>query len=123
MARKKQDLDSMEFEGDEPDLPAMDEPEESVVEPEQPVEPEPTTGSEPFPLPEGDYMFTPVLSGKGHSSGSAVRRVREWLGLPEGSDFDFDTVEAVRGFQRDHALPVSGVVDVGTWNALSARYS
>lgn len=139
MARKKKDLESMEFEGDEPGLPAMDEAEEVAVEepaePEQPepepepaepepAEPEPEQSEpEPFPLPEGHYVFTPVLSSRGHSSGPAVRRVRELLGLSEGEEFDAPALVAVQDFQKNAGLPMSGVVDAETWDAISSRYS
>lgn len=132
MARKKKDLESMEFEGDEPGLPAMAEAEEVAAEepaepePEQPdpepEQPEPER-SEPFPLPEGHYVFTPVLSSRGHSSGPAVRRVRELLGLSEGEEFDAPALVAVQDFQKQAGLPMSGVVDAETWDAISSRYS
>lgn len=139
MARKKQNLESMEFEGDEPGLPAMDEAEEVAVE--EPVEPEPEPEpaepepaepepeqpepeqSEPFPLTEGHYVFTPVLSSRGHSSGPAVRRVRELLGLSEGEEFDAPALVAVQDFQKQADLPMSGVVDAETWDAISSRYA
>lgn len=130
MARKKQDLESMEFEGDEPGLPAMDEAEGVAVEepaepePEQPVEPEPEPEQpEPFPLPEGHYVFTPVLSPRGHSSGPAVRRVRELLGLSEGEEFDAPALVAVQDFQKQAGMPMSGVVDAETWDAIASRYA
>lgn len=123
MARKKQDLESMEFEGDEPGLPAMDEAEEvAVEEPAEPEQPEPEP-SEPFPLPEGHYVFTPVLSPRGHSSGPAVRRVRELLGLSEGEEFDAPALVAVQDFQKRAGMPMSGVVDAETWDAISSRYA
>ena len=40
---------------------------------------------------------------------------------PDGV-FGETTLEAVMTFQREHGLPVTGVVDQATWNAVSAAY-
>ena len=37
--------------------------------------------------------------------------------------FDENTLERVMLFQRNHDLPVTGTVDVGTWNALTSSYT
>ena len=40
--------------------------------------------------------------------------------IAETGQFDEDTLEAVMIFQRDSRLPVTGVVDQLTWNAITA---
>lgn len=42
--------------------------------------------------------------------------------IAETGQFDEDTLEAVMIFQRDSRLPVTGVVDQLTWNAITAAY-
>jgi len=47
---------------------------------------------------------------------SALRR------LTVDGIFGEETLEAVMVFQREHQLPVNGVVDLGTWDAIRAAY-
>ena len=42
--------------------------------------------------------------------------------IAETGQFDEDTLEAVMIFQRDSRLPVTGVVDQLTWNAITSAY-
>ena len=146
MARKKKDLESMEFEGDEPELAAMDEQVEPEVEPEDPSdirqhpsydpgpeapEPDDTPAPEPpaapegdapdFPLEEGHYFYTPVLSSRGHSEGPGVALLREHLGLSDSEEFDGNLLVAVQSFQKDLGEPMSGVVDAALWQEIFSR--
>jgi len=41
--------------------------------------------------------------------------------IPDGR-FGEQTLEAVMVFQRDHGLPVTGVVDMATWDAIRSEY-
>lgn len=43
--------------------------------------------------------------------------------LETNGEFNEDTLERVMLFQRNHGLPVTGTVDVSTWNALTAAYN
>jgi hypothetical protein len=67
---------------------------------------------------------TPVL--KVGSASDAVRRVQRSLnaadraGLPVTGVFDARTTAAARTFQRDHALPQTGVVTTAMWSKLQA---
>lgn len=124
MARKKKDLESMEFEGDEPDLPAMDEEVTSdedleVAASAEPEEPRPVAPD--FPLGEGHYFFTPVLSPRGHSEGPGVAALRERLGLSASDQFDGDLMVAVQSFQKDMGDAMSGVVDAALWQEIFSR--
>lgn len=86
------------------------------------VEPEPVAVSKPeapaFPLAEGDYFFTPVLSRRAHSKGEGVRKVQERLGLPVTGEYDGDTLVAVQSHQKDRGEAMTGVVDAATWQEL-----
>lgn len=42
--------------------------------------------------------------------------------LGESGVFDEPTLEAVMIFQRDYGLPVTGIVDQATWNAITTAY-
>ena len=42
--------------------------------------------------------------------------------IAETGQFDEDTLEAVMIFQRDSRLPVTGIVDQLTWNAITSAY-
>ena len=42
--------------------------------------------------------------------------------LAETGSFDEATLEAVMIFQRDYSLPVTGIVDQKTWEAVTAAY-
>lgn len=42
--------------------------------------------------------------------------------IPSGR-FDAETAEAVRWFQREHGLPVTGAVDRDTWDAIFQAYN
>ena len=67
---------------------------------------------------------TPVL--KVGSASDAVRRVQRSLnaadraGLAVTGVFDAPTTAAVRTYQRDHALPQTGVVTTTLWSKLQA---
>ena len=43
--------------------------------------------------------------------------------VPQTGVYDAATAEAVRGFQRRHALPETGEVDRTTWDALATTYN
>lgn len=86
-------------------------------------EPEPVGDVPDFPLEEGHYFYTPVLSRRGHSEHRGVALVRERLGLePVDSEvYDSDVMVAVQSFQKDIGEPMSGVMDAVTWNELFSR--
>ena len=71
----------------------------------------------PFPFPEGHYMATPSIARNSHSSGSMVAVVNEALGV-EGDVFNSLTRDALIAKQQEAGLPVTGVVDAETWDAL-----
>lgn len=119
MARKKKDLESMEFEGDEPGLPEMDEEVTSDEVDAEPEEPRPVAPD--FPLEEGHYFFTPVLSPRGHSEGPGVAALREHLGLSASDQFDGDLMVAVQSVQKDLGEAMSGVVDAALWQEIFSR--
>lgn len=52
------------------------------------------------------------------SSGGAVRRLQEMLGIPADGEFGPATDAALRTFQRTHKLTVDGVAGPATWQAL-----
>lgn len=71
-----------------------------------------------FPLPEGHYFSTPVVSRRSTSSGEAVRAIRRKVGAPAGTVFDDVTAQAVGKWQDAVGLPVTRVVDEATWNEM-----
>lgn len=99
---------------DEPttaDEPAAAGPESSRAMPEASKAPA-------FPLADGDYFFTPVLSRRAHSKGEGVRKVQERLGLPVTGEYDGDTLVAVQSHQKSRGEAMTGVVDAATWREL-----
>jgi putative chitinase len=52
------------------------------------------------------------------SRGDEVKKLQDRLGLKSDGDFGPRTEEGVKTFQRNNNLPVTGVVNVITWNAL-----
>lgn len=93
------------------DEPAAAEPEPSRAMPEASKAPA-------FPLTDGDYFFTPVLSRRAHSKGQGVRQVQERLGLPVTGEYDGDTLVAVQSHQKSRGEAMTGVVDAATWQEL-----
>lgn len=75
--------------------------------------------SEPFPFPEDHYIATPSTARNSHSSGRTVAMVNEALGV-EGDVFNSNSRAALMEAQRKAKLPVTGVVDEKTWDALFA---
>lgn len=75
------------------------------------------TAQEPFPFPEDHYLSTPSTAPRSHSSGAHVRMVNEALGV-EGDIFNANTRTALLDRQGELGLPVTGVVDPATWDAL-----
>lgn len=73
--------------------------------------------TEPFPFPEDHYLSTPSTANRSHSSGAHVRMVNEALGV-EGDIFNANTRAALLARQEELGVPVTGVVDVTTWDAL-----
>ncbi len=74
----------------------------------------------------------PELNGSQHS-GQPVRALQYMLDqlaiydsvlrrLAVDGMFGEETLEAVMVFQREHQIPVNGVVDLGTWDAIRAAY-
>lgn len=57
-----------------------------------------------------------------HMLNHLARTVPTLLRLAETGTFDEPTLEAVMIFQRDFGLPVTGIVDQATWNAIAAAY-
>jgi len=74
-------------------------------------------------IPQTLPPLRPVLPLlKRGSKGDEVRRLQNWLGFsPPQIDGDFGpiTETAVKAFQTKHNLVDSGIVDQGTWKALS----
>lgn len=84
--------------------------------------PVPPTPVPPIPVPPSHERFCPVL--RLGSVGPAVRLLQNLLkergiytGVVDG-DFGGRTLRAVREFQRQQGLTVTGVVDGATWRAL-----
>lgn len=71
----------------------------------------------PFPFPEDHYISTPSTARLSHSSGGTVAKVNEALGV-EGDVFNSLSRDALMEAQRKAKLPVTGVVDPETWDAL-----
>lgn len=150
MARKKK-VEEMSVEAVETGLPDVldEQPEPEVEDPGQPEvdegmenydpgperpepddrkgdwpEPEPEPVMVPdFPLEEGHYFHTPVLSPRGHSEHPGVAVLRAHLGVkPVDSEvFDSDVLVAVQSEQKDMGEPMSGVVDAESWGAILSR--
>jgi peptidoglycan hydrolase-like protein with peptidoglycan-binding domain len=85
----------------------------------------PTAPAKPAPAPTTPAPTVPATDRptlrKGDSS-SWVQAVQHALGVvPESGYFGTVTDAAVRAFQSQSDLPVTGVVDAGTWAALGAR--
>ena len=59
--------------------------------------------------------FKPFKVG---SKGESVKKVQELLGLKADGDFGPGTEKAVKAFQKNSGLPVTGVVDQATLKAL-----
>ncbi len=69
------------------------------------------------PLPKGCITLTPAIVGV------KVYLVHKALGLVGHNErYDAATVAAVKEFQQRTQLPVAGLVDRGTWDALGAGY-
>lgn len=81
----------------------------------------------PFPDIEG-YM---VREGERQASVSIIQIMLEALrlyydtfgALPQSGVYDRDTVEAVKEFQRINRIPVTGEIDLNTWNALAEEFN
>lgn len=57
-----------------------------------------------------------------HMLNYLARTMQNLLRLAETGIFDEATLEAVMIFQRDFGLPVTGIVDQATWDAITAAY-
>lgn len=57
-----------------------------------------------------------------HMLNHLARTIPPLLRLAETGVFDEPTLEAVMIFQRDFGLPVTGIVDQATWDAITAAY-
>ena len=57
-----------------------------------------------------------------HMLNHLARTIQTLPRLAETGQFDEPTLEAVMIFQRDFGLPVTGIVDQTTWDAVAARY-
>lgn len=66
--------------------------------------------------------MSPVQSLQ-HMLNHLARYERSLPRLAETAAFDEATLEAVMIFQRDHRLPVTGIVDLLTWNAIFDAYN
>lgn len=71
-----------------------------------------------WPHGKDDYLYLPVTSRRGHSSGDEVAAVQQALEIDVTGTYDDATVAAVFAFQKEHKLPVTGTVDRATWEAL-----
>lgn len=72
-----------------------------------------------FPLAEGQYFSTPATSPRSVSSGGAVAAIQKRLQVTQSGTFDAATRTAVISWQQEHELPVTGVVDVATWESMT----
>lgn len=68
----------------------------------------------PWPAFDGKVL-------KRGSTGLRVGMVQRRLGIARSGVFDSRTESAVRAFQTGRHLPVTGVVDIGTWKRLAWR--
>ena len=57
-----------------------------------------------------------------HMLNNLARTVPSLPRLAETGTFDESTLEAVMIFQRDHGLPVTGIVNQETWDTIIAEY-
>lgn len=57
-----------------------------------------------------------------HMLNHLARTIQTLPRLAETGVFDEETLEAVMIFQRDNNLPVTGIVDLATWDAITALY-
>ena len=57
-----------------------------------------------------------------HMLNHLARTIQALPRLAETGTFDEATLEAVMIFQRDFALPVTGIVDLTTWNVILSAY-
>ena len=80
------------------------------------------TGSEPASSPSAiscsDYVYDDELPIYVCSQGYSVELFQEALGLPADGYFGPGTETAVRDFQAQAGLAVTGVIDAPTWSAL-----
>lgn len=72
-----------------------------------------------WPLGPGRYISTRNISTLSVSTGAAIADVRKALGLG-GGVFDEEAAQALRRFQGEHGLDVTGVVTVKDWDVLTA---
>ena len=81
-------------------------------------------------LPEGEYPGFVLAIG---SAGPSVRRLQRYMNgiasrfcvawfVPESGIFDEITLNAVKEFQEGFGLPVTGLVDRATWDAIYNYY-
>lgn len=86
------------------------------------------------PLPIAVFPDTDgyeVKNGERHSLVSIIQIMLDVLrlyydafgNLPISGVFDLSTEGAVKEFQRANRLPVTGVVDRATWDALASEYN
>jgi len=57
-----------------------------------------------------------------HMLNHLARTIKTLPRLAESGTFDETTLEAVMIFQRDFGLPVTGIVDLNTWETISSLY-
>ena len=62
-------------------------------------------------------LFELILLKPG-TSGDAVKKLQQALGIAADGQFGSGTQKAVREFQQQHGLPVTGVVGPETWQSL-----
>ena len=83
-----------------------------------------------FPFPHEMVPYT-IIPGEESDLTALLHLMLETLSqsydlqteLPRGKEYSTATERAVRTFQRAHGLPITGRVDVLTWNALAEAYS
>ncbi len=80
----------------------------------------------PFAVTTNPFLFAPFRRGPVSALQEMLRTIafveRRLPFLRPSGCFDEATLEAVMCFQRDHGLPVTGVVDRQSWNAITARF-
>lgn len=80
----------------------------------------------PFAVTTNPFLFTTFCQGPVHALQEMLRTIafvdRSLPFLRPSGRFDEATLEAVMRFQRDHGLPVTGVVDRQNWNAIMAQF-
>ena len=71
-----------------------------------------------FPLGEGRYFSFESTRDEAVHEDKALVEAQQRLEVERTGQFNDETWEAVKAFQADHDLEVSGLLDEQTWDAL-----